>query len=306
MAPPQSNGSEQQPSNQFGIVKTGAEIDPNFSLSADEIGAPEGQETDHGGGDESSSDSRVAEQAAEVEARRHGWVDKSEWRGDPSRWRPASEFLDVRNGIKSIVEDENRFLKAKVATLEQRESERSTNDARARLEIERGALLRERAEARENQDWVKFDELDQKLLGLAVQERAAPQKPAVDPAVAQAFAAFGKDNESWLKDPDLKTDFMIELKAISEVDRNMDVGLALQHAKRRVMRANPAKFGRGPARPSMFEMSGGPSGGGNGGGRSWQDLRPEIRKQAESDIARGQYTQKDFLSNCGPEDFRRY
>jgi len=162
----------------------------------------------------------------------------------------------VRQGIARISNEENAYLKAKVATLEGRINAKDAADQKASLEIKRNALLAERRDARENQDWERFDRADQELLGLTVAERSAPVQPKVDPQVAEAFSKFGQENKAWLDDPELKADFMVELKAIVSADAAPDAATALQHAKRRVMRANPSKFGRQPSRPAMFEMSG--------------------------------------------------
>jgi hypothetical protein len=310
MATPQPVVSDEgKPRNAFGINKEVPAIDPNLTLPIDEEVATFDSGDARGGEGEGGGDTRAAEVAAEREASRHGWVNQEEWNAqgkDPSRWRPAGEFLDVRNGIARIANEENSYLKAKLATIEQKLSAKETADAATSLEIKRKALLAERADARDQQDWDRFDRADQELLGLAVTQRAQPAKPAVDPAVAEAFQKFGQENQAWLNDPELKTDFMVELKAIVAADAAPDASTALMHAKRRVMRANPSKFGARPSRPAMFEMGGAPTGGGyNGGGRSWHDLRPEIRRQAETDIQKGMYSQKEFLANCDAEHFRR-
>ena len=310
MATPQNVGSNGgAPPNAFGQINKVPDIDPNLTI-------PDGETTDSfasGGagesGGEGEGDSRAGEVAAEREASRHGWVTQQEWADqgkDPSRWRPASEFLDVRQGIARISNEENAYLKAKVATLEGRINAKDAADQKASLEIKRNALLAERRDARENQDWERFDRADQELLGITVAERSAPVQPKVDPQVAEAFSKFGQENKAWLDDPELKADFMVELKAIVSADAAPDAATALQHAKRRVMRANPSKFGRQSSRPAMFEMSGAPTPSSYGGsGRSWHELRPEIRRQAEIDIGKGMYTQKEFLANCDVEHFRR-
>src|SRR5215469_11122131 len=47
---------------------------------------------------------------AEREARNLGWVGKDEFKGDPSKWRPAEEFLDRGKRILPIVLKDNERL----------------------------------------------------------------------------------------------------------------------------------------------------------------------------------------------------
>jgi len=53
----------------------------------------------------------------ELKAAKMGWVPKEEFRGDPSKWRPAEEFLE--RGEKMIP-----ILNAKIRNLEKRQSEK--------------------------------------------------------------------------------------------------------------------------------------------------------------------------------------
>ena len=73
----------------------------------------------------------------------------------------------------------------------------------------------------------------------------------------------------------------------------------------------PSKFSNGAAQrrttASMVDM-GGANGGSNGSttGRTWNDLLPHLRRDAEYRIAQKQFTKEDYLANCEPGDFRSH
>ena len=252
-----------------------------------------------------SSEESPTEVAAQEEARKHGWVPKDEWRGAPDRWRPATEFLDVRNNISRIASEENATLRAKVAAMEMREAEREKREQDARNTLERERLRLQMKEARENQDWDRVDEITEKMFDLKVSAVTAPKgpDPATNTIIRDEFLRFKAQNK-WLEDSKLSANFMIELDPIARLNAVPNATAAFELAKERVMRLYPERFrSAGAPRHSMAEMGGTTGPGTNG--RSWADLKPDVRKQAEADIAAKRYTKADFLANCEAEHFRR-
>jgi hypothetical protein len=261
---------------------------------------------DEGGGEGPSPEV----QAAEAEASKYGWEDKDAWVAegkDPSRWRPASEFLDVRTNVLSIAREENSKLRAQVAALKARTDAKDQKEAEDRSHLQRESLRLELKQAREDQDWDRVDQITEKIFDLkvaAVAPAKAEATQTVDPDVQEAFSDFGKANQ-WLKnDRELAVDFAVELKQIIDAKAATDINDALAQAKRRVVRANPNKFSKGNGRASMTEMGGSPANSTNG--RTWADLKPEYRAQSiENDIAAKRYTRAEYLANCDAECFRR-
>jgi hypothetical protein len=246
------------------------------------------------------------QQAAEAEASKYGWVPKDEWTGAPERWRPASEFLDVRTNILKITRDENAQLRATVAALKARTDAKEQKEAEDRANLQRASLRLELKQAREDQDWDKVDEITEKIFDLKIAASPQPKQETtqtVDPEVKTAFEDFGKANP-WLKnDRELAVDFAVELKNIIDLKAATDINDALAQAKRRVIRANPAKFSKGNGR-SMTEMNGSPATSTNG--RTWADLKPEYRtEQVAEQIKQKKFTLKDYLANCDADCFRR-
>jgi hypothetical protein len=284
---PAFNAIDEPPIVETEQVEQAPESDAGTELAVDESQAP-----DH------------AEMQAQEEARKHGWVPKEEWRGPAERWRPASEFLDVRNNVLSLVREENQQLRAKLAAFETKLTARERQEAEDRQKLARESLRLELKSARENQDWDRVDEISEKLLDLKVSAAAAPKSPQIDPQVVELWQSFMGDNK-WLADKELAANFAVELKGIEISGAARDIPTALDLAKRRVQRLYPEKFRTNGQRQSrsMVDMGGTP--GGATSGRSWSDLLPDVRRQAEADIAAKRYTKEDFLANCDAEHFRR-
>lgn len=99
-------------------------------------------------------------EAAEAEARKQGWAPKEEWKGDPSKWVDAQEF--VRRG-------DPRYLREQLATVEQRTAEMLDGIKRAN-KAERERAVREEQQKHQAQ-----------LASLDTEYRAALRQHAGDP-----------------------------------------------------------------------------------------------------------------------------
>jgi hypothetical protein len=299
---PQANTSGGT-NNAFGVNSFDPNADQALDTSLDDVTT---DDTTTAGDDTTQVD--AAEVQAQEEAKQHGWVPKEEWRGPSERWRPASEFLEVRTRIAEIAREENQQLRARLAAQEAKLAERDRREAEDRTKIERETLKLELRNAREQQDWDKVDEITDRMFDLKVATAAAPKAPAVDPHAKEIFDQFSKSNPWLEKDPELRANFIMELKGVSGITNDPAFGMKI--AKDRVMRLYPEKFRSNGARPrtSMTEMGGNPGGGTNG--KTWADLTPSYRAAAESDMKRlgkNSYTKEEFLANCAgdPDAFRR-
>jgi hypothetical protein len=271
-------------------------------------------DTDTDSGTEATEVSQ-AQREAEEEARRYHWMSKEEWIADgrdESRWRPATEFLDVRRGVESIVEQKLAAERARTATLEAKLLERERREAEAQGKFTLESLQLERKQARENGDWDRVDELDDKIIDLKLKANGAaqpaqPAQPAMPPGLEKTLLDFRAENQAIFKDPYLTVDFTVRLKSIIEAGVVPDIATALKHAKRQVMRDNPEKFLRlngDRSRVPMLEMGG--TTGAATGGRTWNDLKPEFRKVGEETIRKFKgVTKEEYLANCDADAFRR-
>lgn len=110
----------------------------------------------------------------EQEAAAQGWVPKEQWTGD-GKWRPAEEFLD-RGELFKKIDQVSRTAKRAEQTLEEfkkhyiKVREDAYQDALA-------AIKAERKVARENGDFDRVDELEERLE--AVKQQAATVKDEI-------------------------------------------------------------------------------------------------------------------------------
>lgn len=248
---------------------------------------------------------------AETEARRLGWVDKEEFRGDPDKWRPAEEFLDRGKRILPIVLRDNEKLQRKIGALESRfESltkateemvehhrkgeERAYHRAKAELQakIEQAAQNADLPAVRAAM--AEHDALDK--------TREAPKKaedkkpvPQVDPKLMD-----------WVSEnPWFNADRMLNTYASEAYDKlfkdapGMSVEDRLAETKRLTIEKFPEKFGINPAREAASKVST-PTGGSGGRKRSrgYDDLPDDARKACDHFVRTiPGYKREDYLKD---------
>ena len=282
-------------------------IDPNAAIDLGDEGATLAAPAQGGEPD-----------AAESEAKRHGWMPKEEWvaRGkDPGKWNPASAYMDVRNNVLRITREQLQERDAQIAALQAKLDAREQREARVETQLTLDDLRMKIRVAREQGDHVTADGLQDQLVEKQVEAginaRLAAQKtaqPALSDPFKQALADFGTENPTIINDKRLLRQWGVELKVILDSKVTPDVSEAMDMARERIMAIYPDRF-----RKSEPPLAGGAAlgeTGGTGGGsasaygrRTWSQLKPEVRAYAERDIRDGSYSQAQFLANCGPEHF---
>jgi hypothetical protein len=286
----------------------GAEDDnPIVTLSAD--GDPESNEIVESDSPHAASEDQVNE---ETEARASGWVSREEWissHGNEKGWKPAADYNDFRKNFLPIVQRENRELRQKLDALTKTIGQEQSEKQQAKQRLERESLKLELRQAREDGDWDKVEELSDKMFDLRVAQVApqqVPQEQQVDPEVRSQFEDFAAQNQ-WLKtDKDLATDFAVNLKQIIDARiPGMSMDDCMQRARRTTIAMNQDKFNR-RTRPAMADSGGSPGvSRGTGMQKSWNDLRPEVKRELESMIADNPgLTRAGVLKNCDPSHFR--
>jgi len=140
----------------------------------------------------------------ETEAKAHelGWRPEEEFKADPKnegkKWRTADEFLD-RTSFYEKIDTQNRRIKAleqgTQALLEHNRKIEQSAYERAKAE-----LMKERKLALEEEDFVKAEELRDKLDDLKAKPPTTPE-PA---KVAPEFSAWVDRNSWYERDPDMR------------------------------------------------------------------------------------------------------
>lgn len=219
------------------------------------------------------------------EATLGGWKPLSVFRGDPSQWRPAKEYLARGDEVLPFVRKQrdklatdNETLKRRMdelqqeirngdgrhagelADLRQRMDELLDYSRRAKQEgyeeAKREILARSR-EAVAGGDLAAYDDAQRELAELDRSDATPPPqrerknpvpepKNRIDPAIDDFMAS----NPWFNSDADLNKQMIAEHNAIIARSPGMPVAQQLEQAKDVVMRNNPVKFGIDPQRPA--------------------------------------------------------
>ena len=213
--------------------------------------------TDENAGVDAGANAQV-DQANDVEtkARRLGWVPREEFRGDPSRWKPADEFVAHGEEILPILRQNNDTLHEKLSAQERqisdmrqvmlemrdhtrRNTERMYAQARAEVEAEMRAAV-------ESADTQRFETAQARMKAMEAQPphppnaaQASAQPPYVEPAVQQWVA----DNPWFNKDPVLNTVAQAIHVQLGREKPGLSLSDNLAEVTREVQSRFPEKFG---------------------------------------------------------------
>lgn len=239
-------------------------------------------------------------------ARQFGWVDRQEWidAGKPEKnWRPAADFNAFREQAAPILARENRELRQEIKRIQESIRIKDEAEGEARKHLARESLLLELKQARENNDWDRAFEINEKLVDLKIEEKAAP-KPAVPPADAETIKTFTAFIE---RNPVLKTDTKLQKFLAREVKLILDSGTAdndteetLDDAWDSVKRRYPERF----SKSAPIADTGGTSGA-NAPGRAWNDLKPKVKAEYEHFMRENPAIKRENLLKRFPADYFR-
>jgi hypothetical protein len=188
----------------------------------------------------------------ETKARRLGWVPKEEFRGDPTRWKPADEFVAHGEEILPILKHNNETLHERLGTqerqisemrqvmVEMRDQTRKNTErmyAQARTDVEE-----EMKAAVESADVQRFDAAKARLKTMEAPPAYQPnagQAPYVDPVVMR----WVEDN-AWFKvDPGMAGYATAVFQQRQTAKPGASVREHLDEVRRDVMERFPDKFG---------------------------------------------------------------
>jgi len=158
-----------------------------------------------GAGQDGTDDGKTA--ALEAEARKMGWTPKEDFKGDPSKWRPADEFVERGKSMLPIVQAKMRKQETEIAELKQ-----TVKDFQDHLtKTEKNAydkamrdLRQERADAIAAGDAEGFDKADQRIEELKADAQAkAEKRQKADDGKDPVYEEWAGRNKAILDDPDM-------------------------------------------------------------------------------------------------------
>ncbi len=248
----------------------------------------------------------------EDRARDMGWVDQADFKGDPTKWRPADQFVQRAY-------DEPKIAQSMLAKLESRLEEREREfDRRVRglermqstaLTRQRDAMLAQYDTAMRDAaavgDMEKFDKLQAGRANaardhnLSIAESRWADEPAqqprrpqskMSPADNMAVSQWLETNQWATRDPELGAIAETYSNVIARQHPGLDANQHLAEVTRRVKQRYPEKFGvrqqNGNGAPSVEGGSRIPGGNGNG---MFSKLPREAQAEAMRAVKSGSY-----------------
>jgi hypothetical protein len=241
----------------------------------------------------------------EADARLVGWIPKSEFKGDPEKWKPASEFLKLAESQLPMARANNRALKETNAQLVARlrkqeemitglqESMRAleefhSEDTKRKVEVARAKLIKELKEARAAGDVDAEAEILDALTQAPKPEETPPVKPAAQPRPQNdpVFEAWKLDNPWFEADP-IKRGIAVGFaqKIREDPSKNHIQGRAYFEEAARMADEFLAKR-EAPARSDKTEGGGGGGTGGGSGmpkGKGYAQMPPDAKAQCDKE-----------------------
>jgi hypothetical protein len=226
------------------------------------------------------TEEKIDEKAAlEAKARGIGWVDKSEYKGDPAKWRDAAEFVERGENLLPLVKAQNKRLEREVAELKQ--TTRELGDYLSKTEqraYDRALadLKQQRKEALAAGDGDAFEKADEqiKTVEREAAEKAAKRAEKKDDGPDPVYSEWEARN-SWLKDTELSeyAEFAAQkLRASGEKATGAEF---LDMVTAKVKAQFPAKF-TNPRRETAQAVEGAAPAA-RRGGKSYADMPADAR-----------------------------
>ena len=257
----------------------------------------------------SDKEQEVSKEVLE-KATKQGWVEKSAWKGDPSMWRPAKEFVERGENIVPILQDRISKLESDFKTTvgaQQAELKRVKEEAyeRAKSEYEnkKTDLDAKELEAFNTSDTEAYQEVKKQRDKLK-----EPEKPVEQPVTNNDFEEWHKKNE-WFA-PDVENPGKADLEATDYANRTAQSLLAktpnippeqlFSRVEKVVRKRFPDKF-ENPNRKKATMVDSG-SHAGESETKSWGDLPQEAKtayKRAAQRVKNvgGELKKEDFVND---------
>lgn len=252
--------------------------------------------------DDGGDDGDDGLQAVEADARKQGWVPRGEFRGDPSDWTPAEEYVRMGDPkyLRKALKDTRKAVSRLQESLQQKDQEfgerldrfeRMNKAQRAKLYTDIEAARRQ---AVEDGDTKRYDQLNQTEAALYEQEEAA-SKPSPKTAKVDEPPQEVKDwvdaNPWFVKDKALNKAAQGIHEQLMDEEPHLTVAENLVRTRTEIIKRFPEKFGKG-ARPGGNGHS--PVEGGQRipaakGGKSWAEIPSDDKKVIKRHIEEGLY-----------------
>lgn len=231
----------------------------------------------------------------ESEARVMGWRPESEWRGDPSAFVSAEEFVRRGKEITPILRKNNEKLMAEIKARDERIAQIQST-MQMLVETHKGSeermyqqalndLKQQRKDAISSMDGERFAEIEEQIEAMNEAKRltavqtpapAAQQAPAVDPA----FEGWAQQNPWYLEDTKLRRQADIIGRTLREEGRTEQGEAFLNLVRDEMSEMYPDKIGTNRRQPGRVEGS--TNRASRSSGKGYRDLPAEAKEMCDT------------------------
>lgn len=254
------------------------------------------------------------EAEAEAEAGRKGWVPKDKFKGDPTKWKPASAYLEAGRRFEKNAQKELQELREKYANLEKtgqafakfheeaiarKDQELKDSIAETTRKIREAIRdgddnLADTLEARKELLQEERQGIKEQVKQVKEEEQTIRQPDKVNPVVREWI----EDGNEWFdSDPELRQyalDIGNEMRRGGETAQGRKM---LDLVAARVREDFPRRFGKKQEQTRRADQVSSDAGAGTGAGYSVHDLPAEDLALMKDFIAKGWTTKDKFLKN---------
>lgn len=232
-----------------------------------------------GTGESGDNGADEAQRQTEARARAMGWTSKEEFKGDPSKWREAAEFVERGESLLPLVKAQNKRLEREVADLKQTTKEFAEHLGRTEQRAYDRAiadLKQQRKEALAAGDGDAFEKADDQIKEVERDMAAkAAKNTKKDDGGADPVYTEWESRNAWLKDSELSDYAEFAAQKLRRDGDRSDGAEFLDKVAAKVKAQFPTKF-TNPRRESAQAVEGAAPAR-RGGGKSYADMPAEAR-----------------------------
>lgn len=245
----------------------------------------------------------------EKRAKLMGWVPKESFRGDPSKWRPADEFVSRAEELMPIMKTQLRKYEDTISGLQTelhgtrqtvekivKMSEKANQMAYERAVSDLTARQMQAVASGDTQAWMALETEKAKIQKPEPIQVEQPRQQNVNNEENPLFKTWHKDNEWYLADPVMTR--YANAYAQEHQNPNIPYMTWLDAVAEAVKEAFPHKF-QNPNRAKPASVDGGSQRGGAGPGRpkakSYNDLPADAKMQCDKYVNQKLMTKEKYV-----------
>lgn len=262
-------------------------------------------------------------QEVQDRARSMGWIPKEDFKGDETKWRPASEYIERAETLMPILKSQLGRYENKLGRYESEitglkaslDAQRKTAERLAKMSEKVGEeayvrakrdLTKQQAQAVADGDVEKWQQLEdqkdklERPEPIKIEEPEQKTQPAEDPV----FSQWHQNNDWYDKDEDM-TDFAkLQADKLMKQNPNTTLGILLDQVEAKVKMVFPHKFANlNRGNVDMVDTGQVQANRESTGKKTYNNLPGEAKAQCDSLVGQGLLTREKYVADYfGLED----